>query len=342
MSRDLRLPKWYGQEIELARGNWKDGESMARFLKTVLASGATVLAASAGLAAFTEWNRKRAQQLVPPEGQFAEVKDGRLHYRAIGEGTPIVLVHGLGGQLRNFTYSLSERLSPHHRLILVDRPGSGYSTYRGDGTCGLATQAAMIVELMDQLGLDRPLVVGHSLGGAIALAMALGHPGKIGGLALLAPLTQPIEAVPQVFKALDLRSPMARTVLAWTFAAPAGRLGAHATNAQVFGPEPVPADFEARGGAALTLRPEAFVAACGDVEAARGEMPGIAARYGELSLPVGIMFAAGDLLLDPAVHGPPTVAAIKGAEFKMIDGGHMFPLTQPQVTADWIMERAKA
>lgn len=313
---------------------------MASFFKTIMASGATALAATAGLAAFTAWNSKRAEQLVPPEGQFADVKGGRLHYRAIGEGAPIVLVHGLGGQLRNFTYALSALLSPHHRLILVDRPGSGYSSYQGDGKCSLAAQASMIVELIDQLGLDRPLVVGHSLGGAIALAMALGHPGKIGGLALLAPLTQPIDAIAPVFKALDLRSPIARTVLAWTLAAPAGRLGADAANAQIFGPEPVPADFETRGGAALTLRPEAFVAACGDIEAARGEMAGIAARYSELSIPVGIMFAAGDLLLDPSVHGQPTVAAIKGAALKIIDGGHMFPLTQPQITADWIMERA--
>ena len=53
------------------------------------------------------------------------------------------------------------------------------------------------------------------------------------------------------------------------------------------------------------------------------------------------MFAAGDLLLDPSVHGRQTAAAIQGAELKMIGGGHMFPLMQPQVTADWIMERAK-
>lgn len=315
---------------------------MASFLKTVVGSSAAALAASAGLAAFTVWNRKRAEQLVPPDGQFADVKGGRLHFLAMGEGAPIVLVHGLGGQLRNFTYALSELLAPHHRLILVDRPGSGYSTCEGDGPSGLSTQAAMIAELIDQLGLERPLVVGHSLGGAIALAMALDHPGKIGSLALLAPLTQPIDTVPDVFKALDLRSPAARTVLAWTLAAPAGLLGADAANAQVFGPEPVPADFDTRGGAALTLRPEAFVAACRDVEAARSEMPGIAARYGQLTIPVGIMFAKGDLLLDPEVHGPPTVAAIKSAEFNLIDGGHMFPLTQPQVTADWIRQRAKA
>ena len=61
------------------------------------------------------------------------------------------------------------------------------------------------------------------------------------------------------------------------------------------------------------------------VEAARGEMPGIAARYGELSLPVGIMFAAGDLLLDPAVHGQPTVAATGSGAGRSRDGGTMTP-----------------
>ena len=75
---------------------------MASFLKTIMGSGATALAATAGLAAFTGWKRKRAEQLVPPDGQFADVEGGRLHYLSIGEGAPIVLVHGLGGQLRNF------------------------------------------------------------------------------------------------------------------------------------------------------------------------------------------------------------------------------------------------
>lgn len=314
---------------------------MPNLIETALGGAGAVLAAAAGLTAFTAWNRKRAEKMVPPDGRFADVEGARLHYVDIGEGAPIVMVHGLGGQLRNFTYALSDLLAPHHRLVIVDRPGSGYSTYSGSGGRGLRAQAGMIVALMDRLGLDRPKVVGHSLGGAIALAMALDHPGKVGGLALLAPLTQPIDTVPDVFKALDLTSPLARSALAWTLAAPAGRLQADAFNADVFGPEPVPADFEVRAGAALSLRPEAFIAACGDVEAARAEMAGLAARYPDLTMPVGVMFASGDRLLDPALHGPPTVAAIEGAELNMIEGGHMFPLTQPQVTADWIQQQAR-
>ncbi|WP_338467940.1 alpha/beta hydrolase [Novosphingobium sp. ZN18A2] len=314
---------------------------MANIFKTALGGIGAAVAASAGLAAFTAWNRSRAEQMVPPDGRFADVEGARLHYVDMGEGAPIVMVHGLGGQLRNFTYALADRLAPHHRLIIVDRPGSGYSTFTGDGDHGLAAQAATIAGLIRKLDLGRPLVVGHSLGGAIALAMALDHPGDVGGLALLAPLTQPMDTVPDVFRALELTSPLARTALAWTLAAPLGKLQADASTAEIFAPEPVPADFETRAGAALTLRPEAFVAACADVEAARDEMEGIAARYGELNMPVGIMFATGDRLLPWQDHGQTTAAAIKGADLKTIEGGHMFPLMQPAVTADWILERAR-
>lgn len=315
---------------------------MPDLFKTLAGTVGGVLAATAGLAAFTAWNRKHAEQIVPADGSFVDVPGARLHYVDVGEGSPIVMIHGLGGQLRNFTYGVSELLAPHHRLIIVDRPGSGYSTFTGSADQGLASQAGMIADLIDALKLDRPLVVGHSLGGAVSLALALNHPGKASGLALLAPLTQPMDTVPDVFRALDITSPLARSTLAWTLAAPLGRLQADMAGAAIFGPEPVPADFDVRAGAALSLRPEAFLAACVDVASARAEMTGLASRYGELTLPVGIMFATGDRLLDWSEHGPPTVEAIPGAELKTIEGGHMFPLTQPDVTAQWIRERVNA
>ena len=126
-----------------------------------------------------------------------------------------------------------------------------------------------------------------------------------------------------------LRNPAARAAIAWTLAAPLSRARPEAGQEQVFGPEAVPDDFEVRGGAALTLRPAAFQAAAADVEACRVEMPILARRYGELKLPVGILFAKEDRILDFADHGPPT-------------GGHMFPLTQPALTGDWIRARVAA
>ena len=316
---------------------------MSTLGKLTLGTAATALSAITGLALFTAWNGRRAERLVPADGHFLQVDGATLHYADIGSGPPIVMIHGLGGQLRNFTYALSETLAQDHRLIIVDRPGSGYSTFGAETKeRGLFAQARVIVELITALGLERPLLVGHSLGGAVALAAAVQYPERVGGLALLAPLTQPIETVPDVFKALALQSPAARAAIAWTLAAPLSRARPEAGQEQVFGPEAVPDDFEVRGGAALTLRPAAFQAAAADVEACRVEMPILARRYGELKLPVGILFAKEDRSLDFADHGPPTAQAIAGAELTAIAGGHMFPLTQPALTGDWIRARVAA
>jgi pimeloyl-ACP methyl ester carboxylesterase len=313
---------------------------MKVFGRLALGAGVMTAAAAAGLAAFTRWNTGQAERLVPPDGRFVTLSKALIHFVDEGAGPPIVMVHGLGGQLRNLTYGLSGALAPHHRVITLDRPGSGYSLYTGDGDPGLAEQAAIVVELIRELGLDRPLLVGHSMGGAIALAAALNHPEAIGGLALLAPLTRPIDDVPDVFRALTITAPMARALVGNLLAAPLGRLNSDMSNATIFGPEPFPVDFDVRGGAALTLRPEAFAAACADAAACQADMPALARRYGDLRLPVGILFGKGDLLLAPDVHGAVTARAIPDAQYTAIDGGHMFPVTQPARTAQWIIEQA--
>jgi len=315
---------------------------MARVARRAWQVGGLVAGAAAGLAAFSSWNARRAERLVPPDGAFIDVEGARLHYVDVGSGPAIVMIHGLGGQLRNFTYALSGRLQGRHRLVIVDRPGSGYSRYVGEGEQGLAAQGAIIARLIDALGLERPLVVGHSLGGAVALALALDHPAKVGGLALLAPLTQAVEAIPQAFKALAIQSTAARRLVAWTLAAPLGRLSGEQARRTIFGPEPVPEGFEIAGGAALTLRPSAFEAAAADVAASAREMAALAGRYAELSLPVGILFARGDQILPFALHGEQTAAAMSPAELTLIDGGHMFPVTQPDLTAEWIAQQMNA
>lgn len=305
----------------------------------VVAGGAIGLLAAA-LFLFTIWYSLQARRAVPPDGRFADVVGARLHYVDIGSGPPIVMVHGLGGQLRNFTFAVSTLLVRYHRLIIVDRPGSGYSTYTGDGARGLEAQADIIVRLLDLLRVERPLVVGHSLGGAVALSMALRHADRLGGLALLAPLTQHMEKVPEVFAALELGSPLLRALVGWTLAAPIGRLQQQRSCEALFGPEPTPDDFTVKAGAALSLRPSAFQSAASDVEACQLEMAGLARRYPELALPVGILFAEEDRILPFGDHGPPAAHAVAGADLRAISGGHMFPLTQPELTATWIRERA--
>ncbi|MCB8829385.1 alpha/beta hydrolase, partial [Escherichia coli] len=108
--------------------------------------GGVVAASGFGLAGYSEWIAREAERLVPPDGVFREVEGARLHYVSLGTpGKPaIVMIHGLGGQLRNFSYAMAQKLADDFRVILVDRPGSGYSVAHGAIQPDIAAQAAMI------------------------------------------------------------------------------------------------------------------------------------------------------------------------------------------------------
>jgi len=247
------------------------------------------------------------------------------------------MIHGLAGQMRNFSYALLDRLAVDHRVILLDRPGSGYSA-PGEAA-NVRAQASEVARFIETLGLEKPLVVGHSLGAAVALALALDHPDAVGSLALIAPLTQPMEAVPAAFKGLAINSPLARKAVAWTLATPmavlAGEKGARAA----FAPEAVPADFAERGGGALVARPGNFQAASADLAAASDDLPSMVARYPALKLPVAILYGRDDRILDPELHGRGLTQALPAAELSVIDGGHMIPVTRPDQVAAWLKQR---
>jgi pimeloyl-ACP methyl ester carboxylesterase len=244
--------------------------------------------------------------------------------------------------LRNFTYALVGRLSDDFRVIAVDRPGSGYSTRPAGADPRLRAQAEVMAKVIGALKLDRPLVVGHSMGGAIALAIGLDHPECASGLALIAPVTQVVETPPAAFRGLDIRSPLVRWMVAWTLAAPAGILGADRVLKAVFGPERVPADFASLGGGALGLRPQSFYATSTDMEAINDGFSEMIERYPTLTVPAGILFGKGDQLLDYRLHGQATKDQVPNLDLKLIEGGHMLPVTAPDAVADFIRRMARA
>lgn len=294
---------------------------------------------------FTWYTARKVESLLPPKGRFIDVPGARLHIRDFGEahaGRPaILMIHGLAGQLSHYTYGVAGKLSAAHRVIVVDRPGSGYST-RAPGTpADLSTQAAALAALMRSLGLGPSLVVGHSLGGAVALTLALEHPQQVAGLALLAPLTHIREDVPPAFKGLTIASPLVRKLVAWTLAVPASIRNSKATLEMVFGPEAVPKDFATRGGGLLSLRPSAFLSASSDLQALPERLPQVQARYGELRVPVSVLYGKDDRILDWKTNGQALVDKVPGARLELVEGGHMLPITQVEKTAAFI-EAAQA
>lgn len=293
----------------------------------------------AGLAIVTALIARHAEAIAPPMGRFIEVDRARLHYVDRGAGPVVVLVHGLGGNLRNFNL-LIDKLASTYRVVAVDRPGSGYSTMRSGEQPTLREQAALIARFMQTLDLDRPLLVGHSFGGALALALALAHRESVRALVLISGLSQVERVPPAVFKSLEIHSATLRRVIAWTLMAPLGRLAHRATLEQVFTPEPVPENFDVDSGGTLGLRPESFIAASKDMIRVADDLAVMTPLYGSLTLPVSVIFGRQDPILDYRTHGERLAAGMPNATLHLIEGAHMIPITAADRVADLIRRAA--
>jgi pimeloyl-ACP methyl ester carboxylesterase len=289
----------------------------------------------AGLVAFTLYIAHRVERALPPQGRFIDIGADRIHYVEYGSGPPIVFLHGLGGQLRNFAYLDMSALAQTHRVILIDRPGSGHSTRGANSSASMSAQARTVALFIDAMGLDKPVLAGHSLGGAIALAVGLDHPGSVSRLALIAPLTHLVDAS-HAFDGLLIRSPLVRRIVSFTVATPFAIKGSRAILDIVFGPDPVPRDFGLKGGGLLGLRPRSFYAASSDLMAVAGELPAMEKRYADLRLPVDVLYGREDRILDCRSHGEALKAKLPGTNLRLIDGGHMLPVTAPSVTMEWL------
>ncbi|MCF5149084.1 alpha/beta fold hydrolase, partial [Pseudomonas sp. PA-6-3F] len=230
----------------------------------VVAAGVLV-GASALLWGLSAWMTRRIETTVPINGRFVEVDGERFHYVEEGKGPPLVMIHGLMGSSRNLTYALSGQLRERFRVITLDRPGSGYSSRGAHTAADLPAQARQIAAFIKTLDLDKPLVLGHSLGGAIALALALDHPHAVSGLVLVAPLTHPQRLLPLVFLSLAVRPAWLRRWVSHTLTLPVGLLTKGSVVKGVFAPDTAPPDFATRGGGLLGMRPDNFYAASTEI-----------------------------------------------------------------------------
>lgn len=281
-----------------------------------------------------------AEKRIPRVGKTVTIGSDAIHYVDQGSGRPILFVHGLGGQLHHFRQTLFPAMGEGFRLVAMDRPGSGYSTRVSSGA-RLPEQAEAIAKFIDAVGLEKPLLVGHSLGGAIALRVALDHPDKIAGLALISPLTHYVPTPPKEFGGLYIRSPLMRRIIAGTLAVPTGLKTAQQTLDFVFGPQPVPADYAIGGGGYLGLRPSHFYATSSDIVAVEQDLPGQMERYGEIAMPVGILFGSRDRVLHHTRHGLAMEGKVEGIDIEILEGiGHMPQFVEADKVADFVRRMA--
>jgi len=287
-------------------------------------------------AIFTNIITQKIKRSIPKFGRTTVLKDAEIHWYEAGQGRPIIMLHGLAGNLRNFTYALTEKLDKDYRVIAIDRAGCGWSKRSKPEIATLQGQARIISEFIEQEQIEKPLIVGHSLGGAIALVLALEYKNKIAGLALICPVTQTVDKVPDIFRFLNISTPSLRFFVAHTFSSFIGILTRRDTFEIAFSPEPVSENFSIRGGGDLALSSKAFIKTSEDLVFALSSAPLLVGREEELDVPTKILFGEQDEILDVKLHGE-KFARLSGAQIKILAGkGHMLPLTQPEECSAFI------
>ena len=279
--------------------------------------------------AITVLEAARIEALHPASGRFVEVEGGKLHVLELGASAsqdplPIVLVHGASGNLQDLRLALGDPLAANRRVILVDRPGHGWSDRPGGiADASPARQATLIAAALARIGVERFVLLGHSLGGAVASALALAFPARVAGLVLLAPVTHPWKGSIAWYNTL-LSTPVIGQLFAHTIAVPLAGLLLNAGVASVFAPQPAPADYIRRAAIRLLLRPAEFIANAQDLAALKAFVTAQAPRYVEIATPTVILTGTADTTVSPHIHARAMAAAVPHARLITLAGvGHM-------------------
>lgn len=273
----------------------------------------------------------RAEAAFPPEGRFVEVAGRRIHAVVTGSGPDLVLIHGASGSTRDFTFAFVDRIKDRFRVIALDRPGLGYSDRAADGLDAAfaseaespAQQAVLLQDAAAKLGADKPLVLGHSYGGAVALAWALERPDNISGLAVVSGVSNPWPGGLGPYYTLNGSSLGDGLVVPLITAfAPKARV-ADAV-AGVFAPQDAPEGYAEYIGTGLTLRRDTLRANTRQVNTLRPHIVDMAPRYGTIDVPVEIVHGDADDTVPFDIHAVPLSRQIPDARLTRLPGiGHM-------------------
>jgi pimeloyl-ACP methyl ester carboxylesterase len=292
--------------------------------RTKIAALAAAAAALGAAALFNRGRARAAEDEAPPAGKFVSVDGIRLHYVERGDGRPIVLLHGMGALIQDFGGAgLIDRVAERYRVIAFDRPGYGYSERPGGTRWTPQVQAGLIAAALAKLGIERPIVLGHSWGTLPALALALDFPDMVAGLVLMSGYYFPTPRPdPMLLGAPAL--PGLGPIIANTASPLLGRALKPVIFRQLFAPMPVPDRFEALFPVELALRPKQLAASAGDAAQLQLGALGLSKRYGELAMPVAIVSGDGDKIVSHQRQAERLRDTIPQAQLVVLPGvGHM-------------------
>jgi pimeloyl-ACP methyl ester carboxylesterase len=298
-------------------------------------SFAAVAAAAAVTAFWVGHRARKAERDTPPIGRFLEVDGVRLHYIERGEGSPVVLLHGNALLLQDFIGSgLVDRLAERHRVIAFDRPGFGYSERPRDRLWTASAQAALLESALAHLNARQPVVLAHSWGTLVALAMAINPPADLSGLVLISGYYYPTARLDAVLGA-PAALPLLGDAMRYTVSPLMGRLFMTQAVKTLFAPAPMPDDFFEVVPREMLLRPSQLKARAEDAAFMVPAAAWLGSHYPTLKVPVKIFAGAEDKVVDAESQSGRLHHDLQTSTLTITPGaGHMVHYTQAQEIAE--------
>jgi pimeloyl-ACP methyl ester carboxylesterase len=287
--------------------------------------GAVAAVALAASALAVRQRTRTAEEQNPPIGTFLEVDGVKLHYLDSGSrGPAIVLLHGNGAMVQDLVISgLVAKLSRRYRVIAFDRPGYGYSTRPRDREWTPEAQADLFYRAIRELGLERPIIFGHSWGTLPALAMALRYPLHVSGVAVASGYYFPTARADVVLFSPPA-IPVVGGLMRHTVAPFIGDMIAPAAIRKMFAPQPVSDAFMELFPLGLALRPEQIRASSEEAAMMVQAAARFSGDYGKIQLPLTIIAGAADAIVDPQRQAMKLHRMVPHSRLMLVsEAGHM-------------------
>jgi pimeloyl-ACP methyl ester carboxylesterase len=299
-----------------------------------------VVAALVIFALITQAGVLAVQRAYPAQGRMIEVAGATLNVLDLGPrdaaGPPIVMLHGASSNLEIMRQPLGDILAENHRVILIDRPGHGWSTRARLADSTPAIQGRMIDEALEKLGVVRAVLVVHSWSGALGARMALDYPGRVAGLVLLAPVAYPWPGGVGWYNRL-VTTPVIGPLLAYTITLPLGYFLAERGARGVFLPQIMPENFISDTATPLVLRPREFLANAWDLVTLKAAVGEQAPRYAAITVPTVVISGEVDKTVSTNIHSRPFAKAVPAAKLIVLsDVGHMVQNAAPELVVSEI------
>jgi pimeloyl-ACP methyl ester carboxylesterase len=298
------------------------GRALARAHPYLAATAAVIGAMGLSALANRHLARKAARD-NPPLGKFLLINGVRLHYVERGTGEPLVLLHGNGSMIQDFDSSgLIDLAARNYRVIVFDRPGFGHSDRPRNVIWTPTAQADLINKALQRLGVSRALILGHSWGASVAVALALKYPDLVRGLVLASGYYYPT-ARADVLALSSPAVPLAGDVICHTVSPIASRVMWPVLMAKIFGPQSVPKKFDGFPKE-MAVRPSQIRASAAESALMIPDAFEFKDQYAKLQMPVSIIAGEEDRLIDIDEQSRRLHADVAQSKFHRVPGGgHM-------------------